>query len=235
VFVIFGTAHQPMGQLFSVTRKDYSTPLGTVKTDQRFIDVLQRELGSSVTGRRLDLFADESAHRLEHSIEFQAVWLQYAIGVHRPIQIVPILVGSFHDFILEGVTPDESPEIQAMLAALRKAEGRRPDRVCYISGADLAHIGRRFGDTERLGREQLDRLAADDRKLLAHACQGNANAFFRYVARQSDRNRICGLSPTYMLLSAIAPCRGKLLRYDQAVEPDGTACVSFASLALYAK
>jgi AmmeMemoRadiSam system protein B len=233
VFVVFGTAHQPMGQLFSVTRKDFATPLGAVATDQPFIDRLTAELDGSVVGRRLDLFADEMAHRLEHSIEFQVLWLQYLLGADRPLRIVPVLVGSFFDAMFQGTTPDAMPEVQAMLAALRAAEACWPGRVCYVSGADMAHIGRRFGDEALLGQEQLDELADDDRRLLARVCQGNANAVFRHVARQGDRHRICGLSPIYMLLSAIAPSRGKLLRYDQAVEPDGTACVSFASVAMY--
>jgi len=233
VFVVFGTAHQPMRQLFSVTRKDFATPLGQVATDQAFIDRLVAELGSSVAGRQVDLFADELAHRTEHSIEFQVLWLQYLLGSERPVRIVPILVGSFFDLMLEQSLPDETPEVQSMLAALRAVEQSTADRVFYIAGADLAHIGQRFGDEELLTSARLADLAADDRKMLAHACRGDANAFFRHVARQDDCNRICGLSPTYMLLSILAPCRGKLLRYDQAVEPDHTSCVSFASLALY--
>jgi AmmeMemoRadiSam system protein B len=233
VFVIFGTAHQPMRQTFSVTRKDFATPLGLATTDQAFIDRLVAELGSSVAGRQVDLFADELAHRTEHSIEFQVLWLQYLLGIERPVRIVPILVGSFFDLMLEDSSPDDSPEVLSMLAALRAVEQSTADRVFYIAGADLAHIGQRFGDEELLTPERLADLAADDRKLLAHACRGDANAFFRHTARQGDRNRICGLSPTYMLLSLLAPCRGKLLRYDQAVEPDGTSCVSFASMAMY--
>ena len=54
-----------------------------------------------------------------------------------------------------------------------------------------------------------------------------------HVARHDDAHRICGLSPTYVLLETIRPSRGELLRYDQAVEPDGTSCVSFASMAFW--
>ena len=35
------------------------------------------------------------------------------------------------------------------------------------------------------------------------------------------------------MLRVTQPKRGELLRYDQAVELDGTSCVSFASLAFY--
>lgn len=233
VFVVFGTAHQAMRQLFSVTRKDFATPLGLVPTDQKFIDRLAGHLESSVAGRTLDLFADELSHRLEHSIEFQALMLQYVLGINRTIRIVPILVGSFYEFIVDGMLPDESPEVQAMLAALRAAEEACAGRVCYVSGADLAHIGQRFGDEERLGPERLAQLTAEDRKLLERVAHGDPNGMFSCVAAVNDANRICGLAPTYMLLAAIAPSRGELLRYDQAAEPDGTACVSFAAAALY--
>jgi hypothetical protein len=35
------------------------------------------------------------------------------------------------------------------------------------------------------------------------------------------------------MLEVARPKRGELLKYDQAVELDGTACVSFASAAFY--
>ena len=56
---------------------------------------------------------------------------------------------------------------------------------------------------------------------------------FGLIARQKDESRICGLSPTYTMLEVTQPERGELLRYDQAVELDGTSCVSFASAAFY--
>jgi len=233
VFVIFGTSHNPLHQWFAMTRKDFDTPLGAVPTDRPFVDRVAEELASSVAGRTIDPFADEVAHRQEHSIEFQAVFLQYVLGGRRPFTIVPILVGSFHEFIADGSSPADSPEIQAFVAAIRRAAAERPGRVCYISGADLAHIGQRFDDEERLQPSRLAEQAADDRILLDAACRGDSAAWFQHVADQQDRNRICGLSPTYLLLETARPTHGKLLAYDQAVEPDGTACVSFASLALY--
>ncbi len=105
--------------------------------------------------------------------------------------------------------------------------------MCYISGADLAHIGQRFDDEELLEPSRLAQQADDDRVLLEAACRGDSAALFQRVADVQDRNRICGLSPTYVLLEAARPTRGEILVYDQAVEADGSACVSFASLALY--
>jgi len=179
-----------------------------------------------------DLFEDEAAHRHEHSIEFQVTFLQYLLGTTREFQIVPVLVGSFQPFIEEGASPDDSPEVEAMVAALRAA-AKKAGPVCYVSGADLAHVGRQFGDPWLLDQDRLDEQSQDDHKLLERACQGDAARFFDHVARQDDRRRICGLAPTYTMLELLGPARGELLKYDQAVADDRSECVSFASVAFF--
>ena len=116
---------------------------------------------------------------------------------------------------------------------MKKTAAGHRGRVCYISGGDLAHIGQRYGDRAFLDAARLQAQAADDRMLLDAACRADSEAFFRHVAAQQDRHRICGLSPTYTMLEVMQPNRGEMLKYDQAAELDGTACVSFASLAFY--
>jgi AmmeMemoRadiSam system protein B len=233
LFVILGTAHHPLRQWFAVSRQDFATPLGVVETDRDFVDKLAGHLAESVAGRLIDPLEDESAHRVEHSIEFQAVFLQYLLGPRRPLRIVPILVSSFYEFIAAGCQPDASPEIAAFIAALKATVAEHPGHVGYIGGVDLAHIGPEFGDPQRLGVRRLAQLAGDDRELLQRICRTDARGMFRHVAAQDDGNRICGLAPLYVLLEAIGPASGELLRYDQAVAPGGLACVSFASAAFY--
>lgn len=233
LFVIFGTAHNPMSQLFSVTRKGFETPLGTVETDRQFAARLSANLAAQPAGREMSLAADELAHRHEHSIEFQTVFLQYLLGERRPFKILPVLVGSFHEFIAGGASPADSPQVAAFVAAMRQTAAAHPGKIAYISGVDLAHIGQRFGDREYLDANRLQAQAGDDRQLLAAACRADSRAFYQHVADQQDRNRICGLSPTYTMLEVVRPNRGEVLKYDQAVELDGTSCVSFASLAFY--
>ncbi|HEX3727755.1 MAG TPA: AmmeMemoRadiSam system protein B, partial [Pirellulales bacterium] len=233
LFVIFGTAHNPMRNLFSLTRKDFETPLGTVSTDRKFVSRLAAQVTAAPGCGDVNLFADELAHRQEHSIELQVVFLQHVLAGRRPFTIVPVLVGSFHEFVEGRRSPLESPQVAAFVAAMRRSTAEHPGKVCYISGGDLAHIGQRFGDRAFLNTPRLKAQADDDRTLLAAACRPDAEAFFEHVARQQDRHRICGLSPTYTMLRVMEPKRGQLLRYDQAVELDGTSCVSFASAAFY--
>jgi len=235
VFVIFGTSHAPMSNLFSVTRKDFETPLGTVETDRQLAARLSANLAATPGGAELNLAADELVHRYEHSLEFQTVFLQFLLGERRPFKILPVLVGSFHEFMRAGTRPIDSPAVRAFVAAMRKTIEAYGKRACYISSGDLAHIGQRFGDRSLLNAARLERLAADDRALLDATCRPDANAMFEHVAKEHDANRVCGVSPTYTMLEVAKPKRGELLKYDQAVELDGTACVSFASAAFYDK
>jgi len=234
LFIVFGTAHSPMQNLFSVSRKHFATPLGVVPTDLAFIDALAGELDEIAgAGESQSLFEDEIAHRHEHSIEFQAVFLQYLLGQKRPFKIVPILTGSLHEFYEDGLEPIDDTQVRDFISALREAVEQYPGKVCYISGGDLAHVGPRFGDPELLTAARLRELRKDDHKLLGQACAADAEGFFAHVAECGDRNRICGLAPTYAMLKAMQPSYGELLRYDQAVDKNANSCVSFASLAFY--
>lgn len=234
VYVILGTAHTPLASFFSVSRKHFDTPLGTVRTDQTFIDSLESRMqnGNGATEAK-HVFDDELPHRGEHSIEFQTLMLQYAMGEKRDYKIVPILVGSFHPFVQHNRSPGDSPAVADFITALRQTAENYHKKVCFIAGVDMAHIGQQFGDQELLDDSRLTEQWTDDQELLSRACEGDAEAWFIHVAAQEDRNRICGLAPTYVMLEAARPNRGELLKYDQAVAEERTSCVSFASVAFY--
>jgi len=223
VFVILGVAHSPCARRFALTRKDFATPLGTAPTDQDFVDQLADLAGS-------DLFDDELAHRGEHSVEFQVVFLQYVMG-DRPFSIVPILVGSFHDLMAAGIDPIDDPQVRRFVEALRQAEAESGRKVAYVGGIDLGHVGREFGDADLLDDPTLDGLRAFDRGMIDRAEAADPAGWFATAAAVGDRWRVCGLAATYTMLHAIGPARGRLLRYDQAVDAARTCCVSFASLA----
>jgi AmmeMemoRadiSam system protein B len=224
VFVILGVAHQYCKNRFALTRKDFQTPLGTLRTDQTFVDHLAETAGPL-------FFEDELAHRTEHSIEFQVVFLQHALGERRNFSIVPILVGSFHDLMLDGTEPSSDPQVGTMIQALRSAERASGKKVAYIGGIDLCHVGPEFGDPSPVDDATLDRIQGFDRSMLDRAVAQDATGWFATAAEVENRWRVCGLAATYTLLETIGPARGRLLRYDQAVNPPRTCCVTFASVA----
>jgi AmmeMemoRadiSam system protein B len=101
-------------------------------------------------------------------------------------------------------------------------------RVALVAGADLAHVGPRFGDAERVTPAGLAELGREDRAMLEAVTAGDAEGFFESVARDGDRRRICGFSPIYALLRALGSGTGTLRRYGQWPDPD--AVVTFASV-----
>lgn len=228
VFVIVGVAHQFSKNRFALTRKDFETPLGTVRTDQDFVDRLLELAGEKY-------LEDELAHRTEHSVEFQTVFLQYLLGDKRPFTIVPILAGSFHDLMMNRSDPSEDADVRTFIEALRRTERELGKKVAYIGGIDLGHIGKEFGDPETLNRNVLEELRQFDSSMLERAAAGDASGWFRTASLVDNRYRVCGLAATYVVLTAMGETTGKVLRYDQAVNPELTCCVSFAGVAFEAK
>jgi len=226
LFVIIGTSHYSQHR-FTLTRKDFQTPLGIVPTDQDYIDRLVRHFGSG-------LFDDEwLAHLPEHSIELEVVFLQYLYEGRRPIRIVPLVVGSFFDCIAGGVHPSVRTDIARMVEVLRRAEAESPEPICYIISGDLAHLGPKFQDPVPLTPSRLEHSRQQDLAILRHAEAVRPAAYFKVVADELDSRNICGLSPTFTFLEAVRPSAGKLLHYDQHTHPLGRESVSFASMAFY--
>jgi len=226
VFVVLGVAHQPCEYRFALTRMDFETPLGTVPADAAYVDRLAELAGPH-------LFDDELAHRAEHSVEFQAVFLKYLMG-DRPFTVVPVLVGSFHDLMAAGTEPIDAPDVRRFVEALKRAEAESGKRVAYVGGVDLCHVGPEFGDARPVDDATTAAVREFDAGLLGRASAGDPAGWFAAASAVDDRYRVCGLAAAYTLLHAVGPARGRLLRYEQAVDDRRQCLVSFASLALEA-
>ena len=221
LFVVLGTCHAGMAEPFAATLKAFETPLGPVPADRDFLDALGRRYGH-------DLFASEGAHRIEHSIEFQAVMLRWALG-DRPFTMVPLLASFLHEAVWTGQEAEADPRVPRFLAALAETVSASGRRVCVVGGVDLAHVGPRFGDAEPNTPVFLAEVERADRAMLETITAGDAAAFFASVTADRDARRICGLSPIYSFLRALPGAQGRLIRYRQWPDPEGT--VSFCAAA----
>jgi MEMO1 family protein len=227
LFVIIGTSHYCGWRRFSLTRKHFETPLGVVPTDQGYIDRLVSHYGGG-------LFDDEwVAHLPEHSIELEVVFLHYLYEKKRDLRIVPLLVGSFQDCVETGDDPAECDDLRRMVAALQAVERETNEPICYVISGDLAHIGPKFGAGQSLRESHLRHSRAQDMALLAKTEKGDAVGYFEVIAKERDERNICGLPPTWLTLAATKPATGRVLRYDQYVDPTGHESVSFASVGFY--
>ena len=158
-FILLGTSHAPMRHPFALCRKGFATPLGTLEPDLGAIDAL-------AAAAPFDAYADQFNHKREHSLEFQVVFLKHLLG-ERPAKIVPVLAG-LGEHQARGTDPSGDAAVESLLAALRGIVETRGGRAVLVAGADLAHMGPRFGD-ERPTEFELERLDAVDRASLTHA------------------------------------------------------------------
>jgi AmmeMemoRadiSam system protein B len=221
LYVILGTCHTPMQHPFAFTQKAFATPLGLAEADKGLIEAVAAELP-------FDPFADEFSHRSEHTIEFQVVFLQHLLE-KKPFKIFPILCGSLHEQISQGISPWEDPNYQKALSVLKQrcsAHGK----TCVIASADLAHVGPQFGQREKITRGILAEVKQKDLEMLRQVEEVNAEGFYRAIQREGDRRNICGLPPIYALLHVIEANNGKIVNYQQWSDAQGQGAVTFAGM-----
>ncbi len=224
VVFVFGVGHMMLEEPFAITAKPFATPLGTVDVA---VDSVERIVAATSPA----ILEEEIAHRDEHSIEFQALALRRHLAARTP-KIVPILCSGFHALVRFERRPADEPRVADTLAAIDAEAARLAaagQRVAFVAGVDLSHVGARFGDAIDLDTAALADIEKTDRAAIAAALTGDAEAWFDAVAAHSDSTRICGFAAMYAMLHVARPGAGRLLGYEQSVEPGGSV-VTYASL-----
>jgi len=225
-YLIFGTTHYAQNDNpFILTRKPFSTPLGTIDTDTEFLDRIEDKC-------KWDLYEGEIFHRTEHSIEFQVVFLQHILK-EKNFKIIPVLCNSFHQFIGNGSSPFEDKKISTFLTELKKIIDSYGDSVVVIAGVDLAHVGPKFGDKDQVDEKTLSWIRNRDVISLEYTEKIDAEGFYRSVEEEKDKRKICGLSSIYSMLKVTDASYGTILDYGNALEEDTGSVVTFASAGYY--
>jgi hypothetical protein len=229
--ILAGTAHQYSNHLFHCTTKHFETPLGEVICDIDFASQLCELYGKE---RAL---ADEYLHKREHSLELQLPFYKYR---QTESPIVPILVGSFHQFIADERSPQDYEAYDSFASALSTLLRHRIEqgqRIGFVAGVDMAHMGRYFGDSFKLTPAITDTVAERDSTYLDCVANLSKEALFAHIAEDDDARRICGFPTMYLLLDVIErlgiKATAKRLAYHQALSTEQQCLVSFAAMALY--
>jgi hypothetical protein len=232
-FVVLGTSHWGAPGKFGLTHKPFVTPLGTLEVDDEMVSWLEQRGGGAVT-------PEDYCYAIEHSIEFQCVFLQYALGPE--LKIVPILCGPLGESpaaysanpegsAASGQAAEDNQNAECFLGALAELAEKHGDRLFWVLGIDLTHLGRRYGNpfTALANRGQMLDVAEQDRRRLELVCAGDSRGFLELVKPGSDELNWCGYSSLYTFMRAVGKVRGRLLRYEQwNIDPESV--VSFASL-----
>ncbi len=222
-FVILGTSHYGEPEKFGLTRKPYATPWGLIETDVSMVDRLAAAAPAAVE-------MEDYCHASEHSIEFQCIFLAHTLGTTN-FKIVPILCGPLAESLYTGRAPKTNERVGRFYDALGELGAERRDDLVWILGIDMAHIGRRYGDSAPARAEQGQLLAVRERdeQRLERVCSADREGFFELVHPGRDELRWCGYSPLYTFLSSVEHTEGRVLEYEQW-NIDEESVVSFAGI-----
>ena len=219
--ILLGVGHQLQNTLFSLTDKDFETPLGITRSDRKAIGRLRK------SGRDI-IASDDFAHRSEHSIEFQLIFLQHLMA-DKTFTIIPILCGSLQADLPEYSREAYQGQTGRFLDELRSILNDPEQETILIAGVDLSHTGPKFGH-EMPGSSMQPRSEEHDRNLLTNLTRLDADNFWEESRRINDQFNVCGFSALACLLEILPQCQGELLHYEIWHEEPTRSAVSFASL-----
>jgi len=232
-FIVLGTSHWGAAGKFGVTHKPFVTPLGTLRVDDEMVSWLEQRGATAVN-------SEDYCYAIEHSIEFQCVFLQYALG--SELTIVPILCGPLAesppagsaDQNVSAALAESEHGTESFLDALAELAEMHKGRLFWVLGIDLTHLGRRYGSpfNALANQGRMAEVAEQDRRRLDSVCAGDSRGFLELVTNGGDELNWCGYSALYTFLRAVGKVRGHLLRYEQwNIDPQSV--VSFASLEFF--
>ncbi len=216
--VVLGVGHSMPQGLFCTTTKAFETPLGVVQNDE-FASLALSRAGAGA------MAVNDFAHRSEHSIEFQLLFLQRLLGSAN-FTVVPVLCGS----------PSLNLPAYTRQAFLDKAGGflealeemLEDEETLLLAGVDLSHVGPKFGHQQR-AVDMEEETRAHDQALLEALAARDAGAFWAESARVEDMYNVCGFSALATLLEVLPVGPAKVLDYQFWREEPTNSAVSYAT------
>ena len=202
-FVVLGTSHYGHPDRFGLTRKPFGTPYGNATPDLRFIDELADQPA---------VLMEDYCHAVEHSIEFQVVFLQHLYG--PDIRIVPILCGSFARSILNGGMPEDNEPVRRFLGKLGEMAAREGDSLTWILGIDMAHMGARYGDdlAAVANRGEMQEVEQRDRLRIERVLASDAEGFWEQREGSPGRPQMVREFAALYVPSSCARSKGYIAR-----------------------
>jgi MEMO1 family protein len=236
--VILGTNH--FGQATGVCGcdKGYESPMGVCGLDSELLESLKAALGPDGAEK---LLANRYDHENEHSIELHIPWIQHVFGADDAGAYPKVFGALIHDpTVNNGEGYDEAGlGLDAFVEALKTTLRQLPGKTLIVSSADLSHVGPAFGDQQVLAGDSEEagafrtQVATHDQEMLKMIVENRMDDLIGSMAWQQNPTRWCSIGNISAMMRAVEPNRIDLLNYAAAMDPQGTAFVSSASLAFY--
>lgn len=219
--VLLGVGHHMINDLFCLTDKDFETPLGVTKNESNIIHEL-RETGGDIVA------PSDFAHRSEHSIEFQLIFLQHLL-TEEAFTIIPILCGPIQPNLPEYSRNAYIDKVGPFLKKLRQIIMEPEEVTLVVAGVDFSHTGPKFGHEMPAGYLQTQ-SESHDKNLLKYLSRLDAEHFWEESRNVNDQFNVCGFSALACLLEILPQCKGKILDYQLWHEEATRSAVSFSAV-----
>jgi len=124
--------------------------------------------------------------------------------------------------------------VKRALGALAELHASEGNRLLWVLGVDMAHMGARYGDEfhAEANQGQMQEVAARDRARIECLAKGESTGFWDLVNQNQDDLKWCGSAPFYAFLKAVPEARGALGNYDQW-NIDEASVVTFAGMSFH--
>jgi len=216
--IILGVGHH-LDLPWSILTKDIATPFGVVKNDRGGVLYLTKS-------KKIDLFPNHIAHKLEHSIEFQVLFLHHLLK--DEFVVLPFLVGPMITFFDKKTKDLVEKFVDSLIELI-------DDRTYIVLGIDFCHLGPRYGDPFAVNEEHIKKALETDKQLIEITFNESPEEFINKTKNLAPM-KICGLSCLYLLnlLLNKADLKGEYQIYYQEALPFGQgSVVSVASAGYY--
>ena len=219
--VVLGVGHQMRGDLFSLTEKDFQTPLGKIKCDRGLVQKLCKA-GHSV------ISDNDFVHKAEHSLEFQVIFLQHLLA-QDSFTIIPVLCGPIITSLPDCTRQTYLEKAAPFLKVLSEILSNDSEETLLVAGVDFSHIGPKFGHS--MSATHIEGQSNNhDQTLLKAVSKGEVDAFWEESIRVGDQFNVCGFSVMACLMEILPPSRGQVLNYQCWHEEATRSAVSFAAV-----
>lgn len=219
--VILGTNHFGLGDGVVMSDLAFESPLGRMPVDGAVVERVR-----AATGRKL--FVDILDHVPEHSVQLHIPWIQHLYGS------IPVVAALVPDPVV-GLLADDGARVGVdefvdVLGSALAAEG---GRTLFVASADLSHVGPAFGEPAAVNEQRRREVETHDRAMLREFIAG-PDALVARMRELKNPTRWCSVGCMTAAARLAKPSAIEMIDYRQAVDEQGNALVSSASMALLA-
>jgi hypothetical protein len=216
ILVILGPNHSGLGSGIATVREGiWETPLGRIRIDQEFADLICRGL----------IDCDPTAHLYEHSIEVQLPFLQYIYSkTGKQFSFVPLSMG------IQDAKASKS--VGTIIAEAIKKLDREGKSAYVVASSDFSHVGISYMTQPPQGFSANKWAEAQDKKAIDKILELNPDGLIETVTKENIT--MCGYGPVSAMLwclKSLGAKKARLVAYATSWEVmPGESCVGYGGI-----